>query len=173
MSEFSRQIDDLTKTATAANDTIALETLDGLTVSLHKQKRDTRKRLDNLYESIGIIPGMIDSCAKNIQVEAPVFAGKWDVVAETDQSNMEHAMIVKKSGSGFSALASTDDGEIDYTSLKVLKNGLKMEIPFGGGTVKIAAKLSAAQKLVGEWKYYDDFNEEVAKGNWSATKAKQ
>jgi hypothetical protein len=86
---------------------------------------------------------------------------------------MEHAMIVKKSGSGFSALASTDDGETNYNRVKVLKNGLKMEIPFGGGTVKIAAKLSAAQKLVGEWKYYDDFNEEVAKGNWSATKAKK
>jgi len=109
---------------------------------------------------------------KAVRSLPPVFAGKWDVVAETDQSNMEHAMIVEKSGSGFSALASTDDGEIDYTTVKVQNNGLKMEIPFGGGTVKIAAKLSAAQKLNGEWKYYDDFNEEVAKGNWSATKNK-
>ena len=89
MSESSRQIDDLTKTATAANDTIALEALDGLTVSLHKQKRDTRKRLDNLYESIGIIPGMINSCAKNIQVEAPVFAGKFS-------DDMDYYKFVKK-----------------------------------------------------------------------------
>ena len=95
MSESSRQIDDLTKTATTANDTIALETLDGLTVSLHKQKRDTRKRLDNLYESIGIIPGMIDSCAKNIQVEAPIFAGKFS-------DDMDYYKFVKKISEYFS-----------------------------------------------------------------------
>lgn len=109
---------------------------------------------------------------KAVRSLSPVFAGKWDVVAETDENDIEHSMIVEKAGSGFSALASSEAGETNYSSVKVAKNGLKMEIPFGGGKVKIAAKLSAARKLVGEWVFFDDFNEEAAKGVWTATKVK-
>ena len=77
MAEAARQIDDLTRNATTANDQLSLETLDGLLVSLTKSKRDTRGRLDDLHKSLGILPGMIDSGVKGIQVEAPTFSGKF------------------------------------------------------------------------------------------------
>ena len=109
---------------------------------------------------------------KAVRSLSSAFAGNWDVVAETEENDIEHAMVVEKSGSSFSALASSEAGDTSYSSVKVAKNGLKMEIPFGGGKVKIDAKLTAARKLAGEWKFYDDFNEEVGKGNWSATKVK-
>jgi hypothetical protein len=109
---------------------------------------------------------------KAVRSLAPVFDGKWDVVAETDENDIEHVLIVEKAGSGFSATASSEAGDMAYSGVKVAKNGVKMEIPYGGGTVKISAKLSAARKLLGEWKFYDEFNEELAKGNWIASKGK-
>ena len=74
--EVTRQIDDLIKNATTANDHAAMATLDGLIVSLNKSKRDTRSRLDTLQESMGILPGMIEAGIKAIQVDALVFSGK-------------------------------------------------------------------------------------------------
>ena len=100
------------------------------------------------------------------------FAGKWEVVAETEENDIQHDLIIKKSGSSFTAVASSDAGDTTYSSVKVSKNEVNMQLPFGGGTVKVSAKLKQARKLVGEWKYYDDFNEEVAKGTWTAQKAK-
>lgn len=76
MSEVTRQIDDLVRNATTANDHAAMATLDGLIVSLNKSKRDTRSRLDTLQESMGILPGMIEAGIKSIQVDALVFSGK-------------------------------------------------------------------------------------------------
>ena len=76
MQECSRQIDDISRSASTANDHVSIEVLDGLSISLYKSKRETRKRLDNLHGSLGILPGMIDT-AKNISVEAPVFSGNF------------------------------------------------------------------------------------------------
>ena len=76
MQESTKQIDDLSRSASTANDNLSVEILDGMSISLFKSKRETRKRLDDLHGSLGIIPGMIDT-AKNISVEAPVFSGNF------------------------------------------------------------------------------------------------
>ena len=76
MQECIKQIDDLSKSASTATDNLSIETLDGMSISLFKSKRETRKRLDDLHGSLGIMPGMIDT-AKNISVEAPVFSGNF------------------------------------------------------------------------------------------------
>ena len=110
---------------------------------------------------------------KAVRSLASIFAGKWEALAETDENDILHDLIVKKAGSGFEAIASSEAGETSYSSVKVEKNALKMELPFGGGKVKVSVKLTKTRKLEGEWKYYDEFNEEAAKGNWSATKAKK
>ena len=75
MQECCRQIDDLNKNATSANDPNSIEIMDGLSISLYKSKRDTRKRLDDITGSFGILPGMIELGIKNINVEAPIFSG--------------------------------------------------------------------------------------------------
>ena len=77
MAETTRHIDDLVRNATTANDDLSIEILDGLSISLNKSKRDTRSRLDAVHGSLGIIPGMIDSGLKGIQVDAPSFSGKF------------------------------------------------------------------------------------------------
>ncbi len=109
---------------------------------------------------------------KAVRSLSSIFAGNWDVVAETDENDIRHDLIVAKAGSGFSAMASSEAGEINYSIVKVDKNHLKLELPYGSGKVKVDAKLTEARKLTGEWKYYDDFNEEAAKGNWTASKVK-
>ena len=75
MQECCRQIEELNKNATCAGDPDSIEILDGLSISLYKSKRDTRKRLDDVTGSFGILPGMIEMSGKNITVEAPVFSG--------------------------------------------------------------------------------------------------
>ncbi len=77
MMEVSRQIDDLVRNASTANDDLSLEVLDGFSLSLSKSKRDTRNRLDDVHSSLGIEPGMIESGLKGIQVDAPTFSGKF------------------------------------------------------------------------------------------------
>ena len=77
MAETTRHIDDLVRNATTASDDLAIEILDGLSISLNKSKRETRSRLDNVHGSLGIVPGMVDAGLKGIQVEAPLFSGKF------------------------------------------------------------------------------------------------
>jgi len=110
---------------------------------------------------------------KAVRSASSVLAGSWNVVAVTDDNDLEHQMIIKKSGSNFSGYASSDDGQLDYDKVTASKNVVKLELPYGGGTVKVEAKLKQARKLVGQWKYFDEFKDEVASGDWSASKQKR
>lgn len=110
---------------------------------------------------------------KAVRSASSVLNGKWDVVAVTTENNIEHEMVIKKSGSSFSGYADSDDGQLEYTKVSAKKNIVHLELPFAGGTVKVEAKLSQARKLVGKWTYFDDINEEAATGDWSATKQRR
>ena len=105
-----------------------------------------------------------------VRSAASVLNGKWNVVAVTTENDIKHAMVIKKNGNRFSGYAESDEGQLDYTSVKAEKNVVKVELPYGGGTVKVEATLKQARKLEGKWIYLDEFKEEVADGNWSATK---
>jgi len=105
-----------------------------------------------------------------VRSAAAVLKGKWNVVAETTENDIKHAMVIKKNGASFTGYAESDEGQLDYTSVKADKNVLKLELPYGGGTVKVEATLKQARKLEGKWIYLDEFKDEVADGNWSATK---
>lgn len=108
-----------------------------------------------------------------VRSAASVLSGTWNVVAITTENDIKHAMVIKKSGSGFSGHAASDEGQLDYTSVKAEKNVVKVELPYGSGTVKVEAKLKQARTLVGKWIYLDEYKEEVATGDWSATKQKR
>lgn len=108
-----------------------------------------------------------------VRSAATVLGGKWDVVAVTTENDIKHTMVIKKSGSSFSGYAASDEGQLDYTSVKADKNVVKLELPYGGGTVKVEARLQQARKLIGKWIYLDEFKEEVATGDWSATRQKR
>lgn len=110
---------------------------------------------------------------KAVRSAASIVAGKWDVVAVTTENDLEHVMVIKKSGSSFSGYTESDEGLLDYTSVSAKKNEVRMELPYGGGTVKVEAKLTQPRKLVGKWIFFDEFKEEVANGDWSATKQKR
>lgn len=97
-------------------------------------------------------------------------AGSWNVTAKTDNGDMEHAMVMKKEGNRFSGYASSSEGDADFSNLKLEKNTLSMQVPYGGGIVKIKSKLIANGQLKGKWTFFDEFDQEVATGEWIAKK---
>ena len=97
-------------------------------------------------------------------------AGSWNVTAKTDNGDMEHAMVMKKEGNRFSGYASSSEGDADFSNLKLEKNTLSMQVPYGGGIVKIKSKLIAKGQLKGKWTFFDEFDQEVATGEWIAIK---
>ena len=110
---------------------------------------------------------------KAVRSASSVLNGKWDAVAVTPDTELEYVLVVKKSGSSFSAYSESEEGQLDYNSISAKKNEVKMEVPFGGGTVKMEAKLVQPRKLAGKWIFFDEFKEEAATGEWSATKQKR
>ena len=97
-------------------------------------------------------------------------AGSWNVTAKTDNGDMDHAMVMKKEGNRFSGYASSSEGDADFSNLKLEKNTLSMQVPYGGGIVKIKSKLIGNGQLKGKWTFFDEFDQEVATGEWIAKK---
>jgi hypothetical protein len=109
---------------------------------------------------------------KAVRSLSSAFAGNWNVLAETDDNNIEHKMVINKKDNQFSGYATGDEGQIEYRRLKITKNEVKMELPYAGGIVKVVAKLTQPGKLSGKWHYFDEFDQQVADGKWSANKSK-
>jgi hypothetical protein len=101
---------------------------------------------------------------------APELAGSWDIVAKTDEGDNEHQIDFIQSVSGFAGTAKNDNGSTEFTQVKVDKNELSLVLPFGEGTVKVAAVYQNVNTLAGEWTYLDSLDVEAATGEWSASK---
>lgn len=99
-----------------------------------------------------------------------VVVGEWNVVAITDDGDLEHQISITKSGYKYSGSLTSDDGSIELEKITVKKNKLSYEFPFGEARVKVAAALMGAKKLSGEWTYIDSSDQEAATGKWSAKK---
>ncbi len=97
-------------------------------------------------------------------------AGRWTVVAETDDGDNEHEIELSKSGRTFSGSVVGDAGSAELESVKVKKNKLTFEFQFGDGTIKVAAAQMGPKKLSGKWTYFDSADTDLGSGNWTATK---
>lgn len=96
--------------------------------------------------------------------------GTWDGVATTDEGENTHQATFEKTDAGYKGKVKTDQGEVDYTSVKVDGNDVSLALPFGDGSVTIAASYKEKNKLTGKWKFFDNSEAEVATGDWVATK---
>ncbi len=105
-----------------------------------------------------------------VRVLSKVIAGRWNVVAETDNGPNEHEIEISKSGRVFTGAVVGDSGSADLESVKVKQNKLSFEFAFGEGTVKVAAVQMGPKKLSGEWTYFDSSDTELGSGSWKATK---
>ena len=99
-----------------------------------------------------------------------VIAGRWTVIAETDNGDNEHELEINKAGRSFTGTVVGDSGSAKLESLKVKKNQLSFEFPFGEGTIKVAATQKGPKKISGKWTYFDSAETELGSGNWTATK---
>jgi hypothetical protein len=99
-----------------------------------------------------------------------VVVGDWNVVAITDDGELEHEISITKSGYKYSGSVNSDQGSLEIEKISVKKNKLSYEFTFGDGSVKVTAALMGAKKLAGEWAYFDDSDQEVGKGEWTAKK---
>ncbi|MDA7497164.1 hypothetical protein N8494_00445 [bacterium] len=99
-----------------------------------------------------------------------VVVGEWNVVAITDDGDLEHQISIAKSGYKYSGSITSDQGSIEIEKITVKKNKLSYEFPFGEARVKVAATLMGAKKLSGAWTYFDDSDQEAGTGKWSAKK---
>ncbi|MFT4639876.1 MAG: hypothetical protein ACI8T1_003201 [Verrucomicrobiales bacterium] len=97
-------------------------------------------------------------------------AGTWGVVATTDDGDLEFKSIFEKTDSGYKGKTVSNQGSNDYSLVKVSDNDVKLEAPFGEGTVKVAASYKEKNKLTGKWTYFDSSDSEVASDAWVATK---
>ena len=97
-------------------------------------------------------------------------AGAWDVVATTDDGNLEIQSVFEKTESGYKGKSGTNDGSVDYTSVSVAANDVRLGLPFGDGSVKIEASYTEKNKLTGKWHYFENSDSEEASGDWVASK---
>ncbi len=97
-------------------------------------------------------------------------AGTWNVLAKTDQGDNEHQIMFEKTGSGFQGKAESDAGSAEFTEVKVDGNEVNLALPFGEGTIKVAASYKEKNKLTGTWAYHDSDDIDQATGEWVATK---
>ncbi len=97
-------------------------------------------------------------------------AGAWDVVATTDDGDLEIQSVFEKTESGYEGKSDTNDGSVDYTSISVADNEVKLGLPFGDGSVKIEASYTEKNKLTGKWHYFENSDSEEASGDWVASK---
>ena len=99
-----------------------------------------------------------------------VAVGSWNVVAVTDDGDMEHQISIKKEGYRYTGTVEGDAGSLDLENLRVKKNKISFEFAFGDGTVKVAAAQTGPTKLAGEWTYFDSSDQELGSGKWTANK---
>lgn len=97
-------------------------------------------------------------------------AGTWNVVAATDNGDNEHQAIFEKTDTGYKGRVESDNGSIDYSSIKVEDNDVELVFAFGEGTVKVAAEYTAKNTLKGKWTYFDSSDAEQASDTWVATR---
>ena len=97
-------------------------------------------------------------------------AGTWDVVASTDDGDLEFQSVFEKTDDVYKGASETNDGSVDYTSVEVAESDVKLGLPFGDGSVKIAASYTEKNKLTGKWHYFENSDSEVASGDWVASK---
>ena len=105
-----------------------------------------------------------------VRVLDKVVVGDWDVVAVTDDGELEHEISISKTGTKYSGAVVSDQGSLDVEKLRIKKNKLSYEFVFGDGTVKVAATLMGAKKLSGKWTYFDSSDQELGEGIWTAKK---
>ena len=98
--------------------------------------------------------------------------GTWEVVADTDNGETEHNAVFTKKEDAYQGSANSDEGEADYTTVKVEGVEVHLALPFGEGIVKVTAKADGADKLSGTWVYLDSSDTEVATDKWNATRKK-
>ena len=97
-------------------------------------------------------------------------AGTWDGIATTDNGDNKHQSVFEKADAGYKGKVMGEQGEADYTSVKVDGNEVVLEVPFGEGSIKIAASYKEKNKLVGKWTFFDSSGSEAATSDWVATK---
>lgn|GEM_PF-650656 len=97
-------------------------------------------------------------------------AGKWNVVAATDDGDLEFQSVFERTESGYKGTSETNDGSMDYKSIDVSDNEVKLGLPFGDGSVKIEASYTEKNKLTGKWHYFENSDTEAASGDWAASK---
>ncbi len=100
----------------------------------------------------------------------PVVVGVWNVVAETDEGDNEHRLVLSKTAGKYSGNVESDGGSLPVNSVKVKKNKLDFGFDFGEGSIKVSGVLVGAKKLSGRWTYYDASEIEVGSGKWTAKK---
>ena len=96
--------------------------------------------------------------------------GTWDVVAITDDGDLEFQSVFAKTEKGHKGHVELDGDNVDYTSVSVDDNDVKLQIPYQGGNVTIEASLKGKNKLEGEWTFLDSNDIEAGNDKWTATK---
>ncbi len=108
--------------------------------------------------------------AKRVKEVVLDIAGTWDVVATSDDGDHTHQAIFEKTEDGYKGEATSDLGSMAFTTVTVEGDALALAIPFGEGTITIAAKKVADHKLEGTWHYHDSDGNEQASDAWEATR---
>ena len=101
---------------------------------------------------------------------ANVAAGNWKATAFTPEGDLNYTLNLSKKGSSFNGTVASGQGALELSKVKIDKNTLTTENPYGDGSVKVVAKLTEASKLKGQWFFRDEFGAEVADGEWFANK---
>lgn len=97
-------------------------------------------------------------------------AGAWEVVAFTNDNDLEHEIVFTNEDDQWSATARSNRGSMDFAKVRVMKDTLRLEMPWGDGKVRVSAKMTAADRFQGAWTYVDEFGSESATGDWVAEK---
>ena len=75
--ETQKQVDELVKCGTTVGDANAVQVLDGYTQKMMEMQYACRDHIENLYEELGLLPGLQDPGVNRIKIKPPTFSGDY------------------------------------------------------------------------------------------------
>ena len=106
----------------------------------------------------------------NAQEDTNAFVGKWNAVAETDEGEQSHVMVIKNGSDGLSGTITVDEGERELSNVAVKDGKLSFEFEMEAQGTDLLIKIvydKSKSPLDGEWTAFVDGNE-VANGSVDA-----